>query len=791
MAAIKNYISLQDNMTPVFRSILKSMDSTLRVMRIMDAQSGKGAQSKAYRAAERDLKRANNEMIRFQNNLAGADRGAAQLAKTVSGVAVKESWGSFITGIASAVHLAERLVNAMSEVANVSDTLRTAQYRLETYDTTEASGAELFDAAYLTAQASRSDINSTASLASRILVTGATNGSGAEAIHLAGILNKASFIGGSSQEESKRALLQLSQGLASGTLQGDELRAIREQSPGLTDTLAKGLSSLAEKGALPDKFLGVTMGDLKQLGADGELTADRIIAAFKEMEDYVDSTFESSPKQFGQAVTGILNVWSRWLKLMGEGDNALAKINQKAWDLLEWFESSDGDRFFETLSVGINVAVDGLFKLIDWLGDTISWLIDTETGTQVLSSAFYALGIVAAIAATMSIISWIKACWQILVAVAAIGALIYAFQELGYESDNILGDIAGGIAWLAVAAWNTGVAICAIVAWVGMAAWDLVLVILEGLAVILIYAVTLALSIVVLAIQLIAWILGVIDTVILAILLVVYSLGAGLVGIFLGVVSGIYQLFVWLASGILEVLAWIASGIDEVFGTSLSDTLKGFSEDLKKSAEWMWGLTGDVFESIPNQWEGAVDYTVDRFTTPTNEGGLSTWFAQEGLWNGAYGLSQDVVNFGDSFSAIGNGGYEDVWNWYAGLLGDPDAAFAGGQAAGQDVQAMLDNAKLEMDKLTGIMDSIENGTYISGGDLDSIGRINSDVEISEEDIKLLRDVAARDYLLTLQTSTPQINNNFGDVRETADVNAILDTIQDMVDEQLAATLVVN
>ena len=87
-------------------------------------------------------------------------------------------------------------------------------------------------------------------------------------------------------------------------------------------------------------------------------------------------------------------------------------------------------------------------------------------------------------------------------------------------------------------------------------------------------------------------------------------------------------------------------------------------------------------------------------------------------------------------------------------------------------------------------DLVTNGISVDGGDLDSVGSIKSDVELSEEDIKLLRDVAARDFLVTLQTAAPQVNNTFGDIRETADVNSILEAIEDMVDEQLATSLVV-
>ena len=212
MANIRNSISLQDRMTPVFRTILKSMDSTLRVMKQLDRQANSGAQSKAYRAAERDLKRANNELIKMQNNLARCDKEAGNLSKSTKGISfsgAKSGLSSFLTGLSSALYLAKNIASALSSVMETPDTMSAIKYRLDTYDTTGATGNQLMSQVYKTAQSSRSDIQSTADLASRILISGATNGSGAEATAIAGILNKASFLGGSSAQESQRALLQL------------------------------------------------------------------------------------------------------------------------------------------------------------------------------------------------------------------------------------------------------------------------------------------------------------------------------------------------------------------------------------------------------------------------------------------------------------------------------------------------------------------------------------------------------------------------------------------------------
>ena len=78
---------------------------------------------------------------------------------------------------------------------------------------------------------------------------------------------------------------------------------------------------------------------------------------------------------------------------------------------------------------------------------------------------------------------------------------------------------------------------------------------------------------------------------------------------------------------------------------------------------------------------------------------------------------------------------------------------------------------------------------IAGGDLDSVGKIKDDVSITDEDIKLLKDVAATEFVNKYTTLRPEMSVSFGDVRETADVNKILSVIEDMVEEAYASSLV--
>ena len=66
---------------------------------------------------------------------------------------------------------------------------------------------------------------------------------------------------------------------------------------------------------------------------------------------------------------------------------------------------------------------------------------------------------------------------------------------------------------------------------------------------------------------------------------------------------------------------------------------------------------------------------------------------------------------------------------------------------------------------------------------------NKEVNLAKQDIEYLKSVAARDFMVNVNTKAPKITNTFGDVKETADVNAILNAITDAVENQLAVSLV--
>ncbi len=112
---------------------------------------------------------------------------------------------------------------------------------------------------------------------------------------LVGGLQRVAIVSGASQQEIASATQQLGQALASGVLQGDELRSILEAMP----RLAQGLA----------RELGVSIGELRKMGAEGKLTADTVFPALLRAVERLNGEFEKAPLTLSRAF-GQLNVAS-------------------------------------------------------------------------------------------------------------------------------------------------------------------------------------------------------------------------------------------------------------------------------------------------------------------------------------------------------------------------------------------------------------------------------------------------------------------------------------------------
>jgi tape measure domain-containing protein len=136
------------------------------------------------------------------------------------------------------------------------------------------------------AERSRGSLQATATLYSRIAKARPEDGAIAT-LRRVETVSKALQLGGATAQEAASAAIQLSQGIASNRLGGEELRAVLETPLGLE--LAKGI--------------GVTIGKFREMGYAGELTADVILGALDKISNEIDGKFAASVQTIDQALT--------------------------------------------------------------------------------------------------------------------------------------------------------------------------------------------------------------------------------------------------------------------------------------------------------------------------------------------------------------------------------------------------------------------------------------------------------------------------------------------------------
>lgn len=211
-------------------------------------------------------------------------------------------------------------------------------------------------------------------------------------------IGMAMTIGGGSAQSMQAALVQLGQGLSSGTLRGEELNSILEQTPRLAKALADGM--------------GVSVGQLRSLGEQGKLTAETVINALEKSGPQLAKEMDSASVTVGQAWTMVRNSLT---KFVGDADTASGASSKLAGGL------------------------QNLSSMVDTVGNTIK---QNEAAFSALLTGLASAAIVSGIAATAgsitTLITAVKALGLVvlanpivasLAAIAAAGGAIYALNE--------------------------------------------------------------------------------------------------------------------------------------------------------------------------------------------------------------------------------------------------------------------------------------------------------------------------------------------------------------------------
>lgn len=231
--------------------------------------------------------------------------------------------------------------------------------------------------------------------------------------------NNAMAIGGVQAQQQAAALMQLSQALGSGVLQGDEFKSIAEAAPILLDTIAE--------------YMGKSRAEIKKLGSEGQLTADVIFKAISGASEKFGEQAAKMPMTMGQALTVFSNNWQSMVsKLLNDSG-----------------------------------AMSGIAAIIKLIADNLNLVVPIVAG--------FAVAVAAAVAPTLALNVALLANPFGIVAVA-IGAVIGLIAQFGDEID-VFGDGWSNLSDVIQAVWQIitetiGAAVDTVKSWFGeLTAW--------------------------------------------------------------------------------------------------------------------------------------------------------------------------------------------------------------------------------------------------------------------------------------------------------------------------------
>ncbi|MCK4609476.1 MAG: tape measure protein [Gammaproteobacteria bacterium] len=180
------------------------------------------------------------------------------------------------------------------EIINITDKYKLLEGRLKLVTKTTAELESVQEKLFKSAQRTRVAYESSIDLYTRLARSSEHLGTSQDdLLQITETLNKAIIVSGATSTEASNALIQLGQGMASGALRGDELRSVLEQLPRVAKAIAEGM--------------GITIGQLREFGTQGKLTAESVIKAIKSQGAVIDKEFKRMPRTVGQAMTEVKN----------------------------------------------------------------------------------------------------------------------------------------------------------------------------------------------------------------------------------------------------------------------------------------------------------------------------------------------------------------------------------------------------------------------------------------------------------------------------------------------------
>lgn len=179
-------------------------------------------------------------------------------------------------------------------------------------------------------------------------------------------VSNAMLLGGGSAASQEAALVQLGQALGSGTLRGDELNSIMEQAPRLAKAIAEGM--------------GTTIGQLRQMGSEGKLTAQDVFNAIRGQSDRLKMELGKMPWTVGQATNKMQNALGKFFKEFEDKTGIVDGIAKRMAKFADYIENINLDNFISGLQIAA-IYAGILFSMAKWssfvmmLGTAVKWIV--------------------------------------------------------------------------------------------------------------------------------------------------------------------------------------------------------------------------------------------------------------------------------------------------------------------------------------------------------------------------------------------------------------------------------
>lgn len=282
MAVIKETYVLEDRFSgPMAKAVSTCNKMADAVTGLRKDTSSMGA---AATAAAKDVDRLGDQLTYAARAAEQASNSGDRLIGTLKGML-----GAF------------SVIGTIKWLANTSDAMTSINARLELMTGNAEAAAAAQNEIYAAAQRSRGAYTEMANLVSQLgmmapdaFSDASGNLNTGELVAFAEQLQKQMTISGASGQSAAAAMVQLTQGLSSGTLRGEELNSVLEQTPMIAKTIAE--------------YMGVSTGEMRELASEGAITADIVKNAILGAAEETNAAFASMPMTWAQVWTSMQNV---------------------------------------------------------------------------------------------------------------------------------------------------------------------------------------------------------------------------------------------------------------------------------------------------------------------------------------------------------------------------------------------------------------------------------------------------------------------------------------------------